>query len=99
MGAWGRSRSHAATPWSPAGRDVAAKEDHRARLRHAEALDGLDALPDAWHGERRYRVQPQCAGLQPQTRHLDLGHRQDDEGDETGGWVTTLLGVSGPFDP
>lgn len=43
----------------------------RTRVWHAEALDGLNPLPDAQACERLDRNELACAGVQPQTRHED----------------------------
>ena len=46
-----------------------------------KAWMGCDALPDQAAASRQYRDESPCAGLQPQTRDADPGHRTADAGD------------------
>ena len=64
----------------PAG-DDAATTHHRTCVRNAEALDGLNTLPDAGAEARGHRDEPARARLQPQARDQAARHGQNDEGD------------------
>ena len=69
---------------------------HRgACLRHAQALDGLDALLDEDPQTRRHRDEPARAGLQPQAGDGCDGYRADDAGDADGEGVRPLLAFTG----
>src|SRR4029079_9499313 len=63
----------------------------RTRLRHAQALDGFDALPDPHAGQREYGDEPARAGLQPQESDEHPGDQKDDEGDQVGRRLSALL--------
>ena len=65
----------------PARRHEATPANRRTSLRHAQSLDGRDPLPDQAAASGQYRDESACAGLQPQTRDADHGHRTADAGD------------------
>src|ERR1700730_3921767 len=56
--------------------------DRRARLRHAQSLDGLDALPDEDAAARQYRNEPARSCLQPKASDADRRNRAADAGHE-----------------
>ena len=82
LGARGRARGDAGSPGPAARRDEATPANRRTSLRHAQSLDGGDALSDQETASRQYRDESPCAGLQPQTRHADHGDRTADAGNE-----------------
>ena len=66
LGARGGARGDAAAAGSAARDDASATTDGRAPVRHDQALDGLDPLPDQDAGARAHRDEPARPGLQPE---------------------------------
>ena len=69
------ARGDAGAARSAAGDDAAAPLYGRAPVRHDQAVDGLDPLPDAHARPRAHRDEPARAGLQPEARDAHPGHR------------------------
>ena len=88
LGARGRDRSNAAALGPQARCDDIAAIDHRACVRNAKTLDGLDALPDEDDGARWEGDESSRACLPPQARDERFGDCENDEGDAAGGDVS-----------
>src|SRR5437899_33209 len=64
-------RTCPATPGPQARRDDAQAMHGGACVRHAQTLDGLDALPDEETGAREHRDESARAGIQPEAGDRD----------------------------
>jgi hypothetical protein len=82
LGARGGPRGDAGAPRPDAAGLTNPAANHRACLRHAQGLDGRDALPDEDVAARQHRDESARSGLQPETRDADRRDRTTDAGDE-----------------
>src|ERR1700686_144436 len=82
MGTRGGPRDDAGAPAPDAAGLAYPTADRRACVRHAQSLDGGDALSDKDVAARQYRDEPARSGLQPETSDADRRHRAVDAGDE-----------------
>ena len=82
LGARAGARCDAAAPEPYTAGISHTPSDRRASLRHAQSMDGGDALSHQDDPAREYRDEFACLGLQHETRDADPRNRTADGGDE-----------------
>lgn len=81
LGARGCDRGCAGSLGANAAREPVATADRRARVRHAEIVDGVEPLPDAATTRLANGDEPARSGLQPEACDADPGREAVDRGD------------------